>query len=222
MSQDPAELLTVDNFKEYAGVIGDTDNALITRLITRAKKSLEGYTRNPVDITTYTERYTVEGDVLILKHLPIDSETSIVVTDTRCSSDEDEWEVIESDRYEVSHQEGRIVRTGRFGWFDDYGRGQASRRNSRRRRSANRWGYGQRRWQVSYAAGLAAHEDWDSFVCGELEGTMEDLVMFWFENRDPGIMSESLGGGVSRNLGMQKQIPDRIEVVWEQYRPIQI
>lgn len=202
-------LVALAELKNYAGVVGNHDNGLLNKLITRAEKSFEAYTTVPICSTVFTEYHSPDGSAKIFfQRFPINA--TLVVTDTKDDT------VVSAAEYKVDSQTGIIVkvtsggiisnRRGRHSAYGLYGSG---------------WGHGERRYKVVANAGHDQSDSW-GFDESEVEGSLFDIIMYWYENRDPAttITKESLG--LQKETGVQRGIPRRIRDVWEQYRPIQV
>jgi len=71
-------LTTVANFKTYAGITTDDDDALLTSLIARATDAIEKYCRRTLRSTTYRELYDGRGDTkLLLNEYPVTAITLV-------------------------------------------------------------------------------------------------------------------------------------------------
>lgn len=192
-------LLTLSQAKDYLEVEHTGDDTLIGELVDEAEARMMGYLEVPITATTYTEFHDGGTSILFLRRFPIDG-TSVTVTDTQgTSEDATDDETFSATKYRVYADRGEIMRTSTTG-------------------QRKTWAHGRRRWKVEYDGGLDQHPLWSTVVQPELRGTIRALVAEWYDNRQPGAGSESDGEVRRSTPGSERDIPSRVQSVWDQYR----
>lgn len=104
-------ITTVANVQQYMGITGD--DALITRLISVAQKTIENYTKRTWGVTNLTEVYKGTGtNYLNLKSYPITAVASLKHNNNLVG--DPSWETIDSDFYYVNQTTGQLYYSGGF------------------------------------------------------------------------------------------------------------
>lgn len=196
-----SELLTPDILKASLEITHDEDDALIEILADIAEGRFQADSGSMIAKTAYTEFHDGNSSVLVLRRKPIDPDlTKFVVVDTKGTMDPaDEETLVGTESYRLDHEAGLLYRTtshGRTRW----------------------WETGQRRWRITYNAGLELHEDWENGIKEDLLGALMQLGDHLYENRDPTLTSE--GSGLAMRRMQKLALPIEVAAVFQRYSPI--
>ena len=189
-------ILSLDQAKSDLEINHSRADDFIGDMIQQAESLLEQYTGTPISSETFTEKYDGGKKILFLEQSPID-DTSVTITDTQGTEDTADDEEVESKYYRIRAEEGEIVRTSSLG-------------------RKKEWAPGINRFEVEYDAGLDLHPDWARTVEHTLRRSLAQLIVVWYENRDPDRSSEQLGAGFGNRYKLD-DVPERILSTWIQY-----
>ncbi len=98
-------IITNTEIKEYLKITGTSQDALLTKIASRAQEILEGYLSRKIEQATYTEKHDGGEPLILVKNRPIISVTSL----------KDNGVTVDASKYVVYNESGIVaLKSGYF------------------------------------------------------------------------------------------------------------
>lgn len=111
-------LSTVARFKTFAKISGSDDNAIIEILIDQVTEFIEKYCGRRFKETAYTniKLDSDGGEALYLPQYPVSSSATFTLYNRTTTSNEDSWEVVDTEDYYIDYDTGLVYSVGGGKW----------------------------------------------------------------------------------------------------------